>query len=73
VGGARHKSPQDTSSWWVAIRREFGRQQKFMLKSTGGELGHELRCYDDALSFVAEARDRAALVERIDAMFPRGT
>lgn len=33
---------------------------------------HELRCYDDALNFVAEVRDRAALRERIDRLFPDG-
>lgn len=33
---------------------------------------HELRCYDDALDFIAEVRDRAHLKERIDKAFPDG-
>ncbi|MBM4028162.1 MAG: ATP-dependent helicase [Planctomycetes bacterium] len=37
-----------------------------------GALGHDLRCYDDALDFIAEVRDRAALTERIDKAFPAG-
>ena len=34
--------------------------------------GHDLRCYDDTLAFVAQVRDRAMLRERIDAAFPAG-
>ncbi|MBM3318649.1 MAG: DEAD/DEAH box helicase, partial [Candidatus Eisenbacteria bacterium] len=34
--------------------------------------GHEIRCYDDALEFVARARDRVALARRIDRLLPRG-
>lgn len=34
--------------------------------------GHELRCYDDALGFIAEVRSRAELARRIDQMFPSG-
>ncbi|MFI5378743.1 MAG: DEAD/DEAH box helicase [Tepidisphaerales bacterium] len=34
--------------------------------------GHEIRCYDDALGFIAQVRDRAALAERVDAEFPMG-
>ena len=33
---------------------------------------HDLRCYDDALDFVAEVRDRTHLAQRIDRMFPAG-
>ena len=38
----------------------------------GGD-GHEVRCYDDALAFVSQARDRAELVRRIDRAFPDGS
>jgi len=41
------------------------------LKQAGGN-GHELRCYDDALAFIARVRDRAALAERVGRAFPRG-
>ena len=34
--------------------------------------GHELRCYDDALAFIAQVRDKAILAQRIDRAFPRG-
>ncbi len=37
-----------------------------------GSFRHELRCYDDALDFIAEVRDRAALTARIDKAFPAG-
>jgi superfamily II DNA or RNA helicase len=41
------------------------------LSRTGG-LDHDLRCYGDALDFVAQVRDRTRLTERIDKMFPAG-
>jgi superfamily II DNA or RNA helicase len=34
--------------------------------------GHEFRCYNDALEYVAQVRDQAHLVERIEAAFPKG-
>ena len=34
--------------------------------------GHEFRCYDDALGFIAQVRDKAHLAERVAAAFPRG-
>jgi superfamily II DNA or RNA helicase len=37
-----------------------------------GAFAHDLRCYDDALDFIAEVRDRAALAERINKAFPAG-
>ena len=37
-----------------------------------GAFRHELRCYDDALDFIAEVRDRVALAARIDRAFPAG-
>jgi len=38
-----------------------------------GAHGHDLRCYDDALDFIAEVRDRAHLKQRIDKAFLDGT
>jgi len=37
-----------------------------------GPFAHDLRCYDDALDFIAEVRDRTHLCERIDKAFPAG-
>jgi len=37
-----------------------------------GAYGHDLRCYDDALDFIAEVRDRAHLKERVDEAFSGG-
>ncbi len=34
--------------------------------------GHELRCYEDALAFIAQVRDDARRRTGIDALFPRG-
>jgi superfamily II DNA or RNA helicase len=44
---------------------------EMFLRRAGG-FRHELRCYDDALDFIAEVRDRAALTARIDQVFPAG-
>jgi superfamily II DNA or RNA helicase len=37
-----------------------------------GKNGHEIRFHDDALAFVAQMRDRAALVKRVEEAFPDG-
>ncbi|MBN1508545.1 MAG: DEAD/DEAH box helicase [Sedimentisphaerales bacterium] len=37
-----------------------------------GTYGHDLRCYDDALDFIAQVRDAARLHERIGKTFPDG-
>jgi len=48
----------------------YGRFDGFLRQA--GAFAHDLRCYDDALDFIAEVRDRAALCERIDRVFPAG-
>jgi len=48
----------------------FPRFHTFLQKAT--TFGHEFRCYHDALGFIAQVRDRAALAEQIDRAFPRG-
>jgi superfamily II DNA or RNA helicase len=48
----------------------FGHFENFL--KAAESTGHEMRCYDDTLGLVAQVRDRAALSERIDALFPRG-
>ena len=44
----------------------------FLAKAAGERNGHEVRCYDDALAFVSQIRDREELIRRIDAAFPKG-
>jgi SNF2 family DNA or RNA helicase len=44
--------------------------ESFLSKATGRK--HDLRCYDDALNFIAQVRDQTFLAERIDKLFPRG-
>jgi hypothetical protein len=34
--------------------------------------GHEVRCHDEALEFVAQCRDRRHLARRVDELFPQG-
>ncbi len=46
---------------------------EFLRQATGAAHGgHEVRCYDDAMEFVSQARDREELTRRIDAAFPKG-
>jgi superfamily II DNA or RNA helicase len=40
--------------------------------SDAAAIPHDLRCYDDVLTFVAEVRDRERRGERIAEVFPRG-
>jgi superfamily II DNA or RNA helicase len=42
----------------------------FLQKAAGAD--HEFRCYPDALAFIAQVRDGAALREAVTKMFPRG-
>jgi superfamily II DNA or RNA helicase len=43
-----------------------------MFLKRAAAFSHDLRCYDDALDFIAEVRDRAALRARVDKLFPAG-
>jgi superfamily II DNA or RNA helicase len=49
----------------------FARFPAFLKKATSGR--HEVRCYQDALSYIAQVRDRTALAGRIDEAFGAGT
>jgi superfamily II DNA or RNA helicase len=49
----------------------FGRFEEFL--AAAGRLGHDLRCDDDVLAFVAEVRDAEQRNVRITEAFPRGT
>jgi len=42
----------------------------FIRQASGFE--HDLRCYEDAISFIAQVRDRVGLQKRIDEAFPKG-
>lgn len=48
----------------------FLRFETFLKKATGW--GHELRCYEDTLGFIAQVRDQAMLARRIAEAFPNG-
>ncbi len=48
----------------------FGRFEEF-LKAASQE-SHEVRCYDDALQFIAQVRDDGQRRNRIDGVFPEG-
>jgi superfamily II DNA or RNA helicase len=48
----------------------FNQFEEFLAEA--GRLDHDLRCYEDALGFVAEVRDGSRRKERIAEAFPRG-
>jgi superfamily II DNA or RNA helicase len=48
----------------------FARFHTFLQQAGDGK--HEFRCYDDALGFIAQVRDKAHLAERVAAAFPKG-
>jgi superfamily II DNA or RNA helicase len=53
------------------LRPEAYERFEVFLKRAGA-FSHDLRCYDDALDFIAEVRDRAALSARVGQMFSGG-
>jgi superfamily II DNA or RNA helicase len=48
----------------------FGHFEKFLAQAS--RFGHDLRCYDDTLAFIAEVRDAGERRRRIDEGFPKG-
>jgi superfamily II DNA or RNA helicase len=48
----------------------FARFHLFLQKAQS--LGHDFRCYNDALEFIAEVRDRELTRERVEKAFPNG-
>jgi superfamily II DNA or RNA helicase len=56
----------------VLHAENYARFHQILERATAAGGKHEIRCYDDALAFVSERRDRADVVGRIDAAFPRG-
>lgn len=48
----------------------FGRFHRFLKRAQAGR--HEVRCYDDALAFIAQVRDQATLAEQVEKSFPSG-
>jgi len=54
-----------------ALRPEaHGRFETFL--KDAGRIDHDLRCYDDALAFIAQVRDQDLLRQRVDKAFPKG-
>ena len=56
----------------LLLPEAYGRFHTFLKDAQAARDGHELRCYDDALAFVAEVRSRDDLARRMDKVFPRG-
>ena len=54
----------------VLVPQAYLRFHSFMRQA--GTFSHDLRCYDDALDFIAEVRDGTLLARRIDEAFPSG-
>ena len=52
----------------------YGRFDVFLREASGiaREAGHELRCYEDTIGFIAQVRDRAWRRAAIDEAFPEG-
>ena len=48
----------------------FGRFHEFLKRTSAG--AHEVRVYPDALAYVAQVRDRTALVDAVEKAFPAG-
>jgi superfamily II DNA or RNA helicase len=48
----------------------FARFHTFLKQAQAGK--HEVRCYEDALGFIAQVRDKAALAHEVDKAFPSG-
>ncbi len=51
-------------------RGGYSRFETFITQA--GRFDHDMRVYDDAIDFVAQVRDQARLVKRIEQAFPRG-
>jgi hypothetical protein len=49
----------------------FAKFQKFLSKASG--IDHDVRCYDDVLSFIAEVRDEDKRRKHLDDVFPVGS
>jgi len=69
--------PEALKTWAGALfphadlpRERFGDLSAFV--TAASEMGHDLRCYDDALAFVAEVRDGEKRREILDACYPEG-
>lgn len=71
VTQALRKSALDYFDKESVLREDaFSRLEVFLQKAK--QSGHEVRCYDDALSFIAEIQDAKHRKERLDRKFPKG-
>ncbi len=69
--------PEALKTWAAALfphailpRERFGDLGAFV--AAAAQMGHDLRCYDDALAFVAEVRDAAQRREILAGCYPEG-
>ena len=66
---ARARRLFDETAGWALPPERFGKLDEFLASARNG---HELRAYEDALDFVAQARDTDRRREVLDRAFPRG-
>ncbi|OGA52396.1 MAG: helicase SNF2 [Betaproteobacteria bacterium RIFCSPLOWO2_12_FULL_62_58] len=59
----------DKTAGWALPPERFGKLDEFLASARNG---HELRAYEDALDFVAQARDTDRRREVLDRAFPQG-
>ena len=60
----------DEPSGWTLPQNRFAQLDAFL--AAAQKSGHEVRCYEDALAFVAAARDAGNRCRVLDAAYPRG-
>jgi hypothetical protein len=60
----------DEAGGWCLAPERFGELAAFLKKAK--KAGHDVRCYDDALAFVAELRDAGERSRVLDETYPRG-
>jgi superfamily II DNA or RNA helicase len=60
----------DGADHWRLDPSSFGRLDSFIARA--GKSGHELRCYEDAVAFVAQARDAEQRRRVLDEAYPDG-
>jgi len=55
----------------ILVPQAYAQFEKFLKKA--GTFDHQMRCYEDALRFIAQVRDQTRLKKQIDRAFPSGS
>ena len=69
--GVRRKMRRFFDEHGILKATAYGRFNQLMKQLNAN--GHEVRCYEDAIRFAAQVRDRERLKQRVDALFPKDT